>query len=46
MQAVYGDINKPKPGILDFKAKSLWDPWKAQEGITQHEARKKFMVLG
>lgn len=27
MQALLGDINIPKPGVLDFKGKTRWEAW-------------------
>ena len=44
-QATVGDINIDRPGMLsmDFKAKAKWDAWKAKEGMSQDEAKTKYM---
>ena len=44
-QATVGDINIDRPGMLsmDFKAKAKWDSWKAKEGMSQDDAKTKYM---
>merc|ERR1739847_207836 len=43
-QATVGDINTERPGMLDFKGKAKWDSWKSKEGISQDEAKEKYIA--
>merc|ERR1712066_849298 len=43
-QATVGDINTERPGMLDFKGKAKWDSWKSKEGISQDDAKEKYMA--
>ncbi|WVO12598.1 hypothetical protein L204_100203 [Cryptococcus depauperatus] len=38
-QAMEGDINIPRPGMLDLLGKSKWDSWNKQRGIDKDEAK-------
>merc|ERR1712141_155570 len=43
-QATVGDINTDRPGMLDFKGKAKWDSWKSKEGMSQDDAKEKYMA--
>ena len=43
-QATFGDIDTEHPGMLDIKGKAKWDSWKSKEGISQDEAKEKYIV--
>lgn len=34
MQAINGDINIKKPGVLDFRGKSKWEAWNEFKGMS------------
>ncbi|KAI0091023.1 acyl-CoA-binding protein [Irpex rosettiformis] len=42
-QATIGDVNTPRPGLLDFVGKAKWDAWKKLEGVSKEEARKEYV---
>ncbi|KZT02275.1 acyl-CoA-binding protein [Laetiporus sulphureus 93-53] len=42
-QATIGDINTPRPGLLDFVGKAKWDAWKSVEGTSKEESRTKYV---
>ncbi|PCH39392.1 acyl-CoA-binding protein [Wolfiporia cocos MD-104 SS10] len=42
-QATVGDVNTPRPGMLDFVGKAKWDAWKSVESTTKEEARSKYV---
>ena len=44
-QATVGDINVDRPGMMsmDFKGKAKWDAWKSKEGMSQEDAKTKYM---
>merc|ERR1712154_204552 len=44
-QATVGDINVDRPGLMsmDFKGKAKWDAWKSKEGMSQDDAKTKYM---
>ncbi|XP_078260551.1 acyl-CoA-binding protein isoform X2 [Rhinoraja longicauda] len=42
-QAVVGDVNTARPGILDLKGKAKWDAWNGQKGTSKEEAMKKYI---
>ena len=43
-QATVGDVNVERPGMLDFKGKPKWDAWKSKEGMSQDEAKEKYIA--
>merc|ERR1712080_379049 len=43
-QAPVGDINTERPGMLDFTGKAKWDSWKSKEGMSQDEAKEKYIA--
>jgi diazepam-binding inhibitor (GABA receptor modulating acyl-CoA-binding protein) len=42
-QATVGNVNVPRPGMLDFVGKAKWDAWKEIEGTSAEDARKKYV---
>jgi len=44
-QATVGDINTSRPGMLDFKGKAKWDAWNGRKGMSQDEAKQKYIEL-
>ncbi|KAK7690483.1 hypothetical protein QCA50_005581 [Cerrena zonata] len=42
-QATIGDVNTPRPGMLDFTGKAKWDAWKSVEGVSKEEAYTKYV---
>ncbi|PSC75802.1 acyl-binding [Micractinium conductrix] len=44
-QASVGDVNTPKPGLLDFKGKAKWGAWEKQKGKSQEAAMQEYIEL-
>lgn len=44
-QANVGDVNVPRPGMLDFKGKAKWDAWEKKKGLSAEDARAKYVEL-
>ncbi|OCF73977.1 long-chain fatty acid transporter [Kwoniella mangroviensis CBS 8886] len=44
-QANEGDNTGPAPGMFDFVAKAKYKAWKALEGTSQEDAKKKYVDL-
>ncbi|BGP57624.1 acyl-CoA-binding protein (ACBP)/diazepam binding inhibitor (DBI)/endozepine (EP) [Rhodotorula sphaerocarpa] len=42
-QATVGDNNTPKPGMMDFTGKYKWSAWDKQKGVSQDEAKSKYV---
>lgn len=42
-QATEGDCKTDKPGMLDFKEKAKWKAWKELEGMSERDAKKKYI---
>ncbi|UZJ56225.1 hypothetical protein CBS101457_005545 [Exobasidium rhododendri] len=42
-QAGNGDVNTTRPGMMDFTGKAKWDAWKKNEGLSQEEAKQKYV---
>jgi diazepam-binding inhibitor (GABA receptor modulating acyl-CoA-binding protein) len=42
-QAQNGDVTTSRPGMMDFTGKAKWDAWKKNEGISQDEAKQKYV---
>jgi len=43
-QALIGDINTERPGMLDLKGKAKWDAWNSKKGMSQDEAKQKYVA--
>jgi len=44
-QANVGDVNTPRPSMIDFKGKAKWDAWKKVEGVSKAEAMERYVDL-
>merc|ERR1712117_383950 len=44
-QATVGDINVPRPGMLDFKGKAKWDAWNTKKGMAQDKAKEEYIAF-
>ena len=44
-QATVGDCNTERPGMFDMKGKAKWDKWNELKGMSQEEARRKYVEL-
>jgi len=42
-QATVGDINTDRPGMFDLKGKAKWDAWNSKKGMSQDEAKQKYV---
>ncbi|XP_015437504.1 PREDICTED: putative acyl-CoA-binding protein [Dufourea novaeangliae] len=42
-QAIVGDCNTPRPGLLEFKAKAKWDAWDRKTGMGQDTAKELYI---
>ncbi|MBW0508576.1 hypothetical protein O181_048291 [Austropuccinia psidii MF-1] len=42
-QATIGDVNTPKPGLLELTAKYKWNAWKSKEGMSQEKAKEEYV---
>uniref|UniRef100_A0A674NG91 Acyl-CoA binding domain containing 7 n=1 Tax=Takifugu rubripes TaxID=31033 RepID=A0A674NG91_TAKRU len=45
-QAIVGDVNTGRPGLLDLKGKAKWDAWESRKGMSQDEAMSDYINLG
>ncbi|XP_021948487.1 acyl-CoA-binding protein [Folsomia candida] len=44
-QATVGDVNTSRPGMLDLKGKAKWDAWNSRKGMSQDDAKSKYVDL-
>ena len=44
-QYTTGDVNTPRPGMLDFQGKRKWDAWNGKKGMEQAKAKEKYVAL-
>ncbi|TRZ03119.1 hypothetical protein DNTS_029900, partial [Danionella cerebrum] len=44
-QALVGDINTDKPGMLDMKAKAKWEAWNSRKGMSNEDAMTAYITL-
>merc|ERR1712133_322706 len=44
-QGSVGDVNTARPGMLDFKGKAKWDAWNGKKGMSQDDAKQKYIDL-
>ncbi|XP_017794105.1 PREDICTED: acyl-CoA-binding protein isoform X2 [Habropoda laboriosa] len=42
-QALVGDCNTLKPGMLDFKGKAKWNSWNRWKGTSQDDAKEQYI---
>lgn len=38
-QATEGDVNTPRPGLLDMLGRAKWDAWKERQGMSDKDAK-------
>ncbi|XP_019220043.1 acyl-CoA-binding protein homolog isoform X2 [Oreochromis niloticus] len=43
-QAVVGDINTERPGMLDLKGKAKWDAWESRKGMSKEDAMSAYIA--
>nr|CAH0102040.1 unnamed protein product [Daphnia galeata] len=43
-QAMVGDVNVARPGMLDFKGKAKWDSWESKKGMSSDAAKEAYVV--
>ncbi|KAI1731560.1 acyl coA binding protein [Ditylenchus destructor] len=44
-QAMVGDNNTDKPGMLDMKGKAKWNSWNSKKGTSQDDAKNSYVTL-
>ncbi|KAK6009138.1 acyl CoA binding protein, partial [Ostertagia ostertagi] len=44
-QATIGDVNTERPSIFSIIERKKWDAWKAVEGTSQEEAKKRYIEV-
>ena len=42
-QANEGDVNTPKPGMMQFTEKGKWTAWESQKGKSAEDAKKEYV---
>nr|XP_012229297.1 PREDICTED: acyl-CoA-binding protein homolog isoform X1 [Linepithema humile] len=42
-QAIVGDNNTSKPGMLDLKGKAKWEAWNKKKGTVQEAAKQAYI---
>ncbi|XP_066145953.1 putative acyl-CoA-binding protein [Euwallacea fornicatus] len=42
-QGTVGDVNTARPGMLDLKGKAKWDAWNERKGLSQSDAKEKYI---
>lgn len=42
-QAIVGDVNTDRPGMLDFAGKAKWDAWSGRKGVSKEEAENLYI---
>ena len=43
-QATVGDVNTPRPGMLDFKGKAKWDAWESKKSMSSDAAKEAYIL--
>ncbi|XP_047217716.1 peroxisomal carnitine O-octanoyltransferase isoform X5 [Girardinichthys multiradiatus] len=43
-QAIVGDINTDRPGLLDPTGKAKWDAWESRKGMPKEEAMSTYVT--
>ncbi|CAD5207081.1 unnamed protein product [Bursaphelenchus okinawaensis] len=44
-QATVGDNNTAQPGFFDMKGKAKWNAWNEKKGVSQDDAKAKYVAL-
>lgn len=42
-QAIIGDCNISRPGMMDLKGKAKWDAWNEKKGMSQNDAKEAYI---
>jgi diazepam-binding inhibitor (GABA receptor modulating acyl-CoA-binding protein) len=45
MQATEGDNTKDQPAMWKFEARKIWDAWNSLKGMSQQDAKVKFIIF-
>jgi len=43
-QGTVGDVNTERPGMFDMKGKAKWDAWNGNKGMSQDDAKAKYVA--
>jgi len=43
-QAMFGDCNTVRPGMLDFAGKAKWDAWNGKKGTSNEAAEQSYIA--
>ncbi|CAJ1062226.1 acyl-CoA-binding domain-containing protein 7 [Xyrichtys novacula] len=44
-QAIVGDVDTERPGMLDLKGKAKWDAWNSRKGMSKEDAMTAYITL-
>ncbi|KAI1712686.1 acyl coA binding protein [Ditylenchus destructor] len=44
-QAVIGDVNTTRPGMMDIRNRAKWDAWNRLKGTSKADAKKRYITL-
>ncbi|XP_031708796.1 acyl-CoA-binding domain-containing protein 7 [Anarhichas minor] len=44
-QAMVGEINTDRPGMMDLKGKAKWDAWTSRNGMSKDDAMSAYVTL-
>ncbi|XP_037639903.1 acyl-CoA-binding domain-containing protein 7 [Sebastes umbrosus] len=44
-QAIVGEIDTERPGMLDLKGKAKWDAWSSRKGMSKDDAMSAYITL-
>jgi diazepam-binding inhibitor (GABA receptor modulator, acyl-CoA-binding protein) len=44
-QASIGDVEGPRPGVVDFVGRAKFDAWAGKKGISRHAAMERYVAL-
>ncbi|XP_042372321.1 acyl-CoA-binding domain-containing protein 7, partial [Plectropomus leopardus] len=44
-QAIVGEINTDRPGMMDVKGKAKWDAWNSRKGMSKEDAMSAYVTL-
>ena len=44
-QASIGDVEGPRPGVVDYVGRAKFDAWAGKKGISRHAAMERYVAL-
>ncbi|XP_040020760.1 acyl-CoA-binding domain-containing protein 7 [Gasterosteus aculeatus] len=44
-QAIVGEVNTDRPGMMDLKGKAKWDAWNSRKGMSKDDAESAYVTL-